>query len=86
MCIRDSYYAMQYLARLRQGEKILIHGAAGGVGVAAIQIAKHLGAVGFATAGTDEKREFLHFLCADYIFESRSVLSLIHHSGPTRPY
>lgn len=68
-----AYYAMHYLARLRQGEKILIHGAAGGVGVAAIQIAKHLGAVVFATAGTDEKRDFLRLLGADYIFDSRSL-------------
>jgi phthiocerol/phenolphthiocerol synthesis type-I polyketide synthase C len=68
-----AYYAMHHLARLQPGERILIHGAAGGVGIAAIQLAKHLGAVVFATAGSDEKRDFLRLMGADYIFDSRSL-------------
>jgi NADPH:quinone reductase-like Zn-dependent oxidoreductase/acyl carrier protein len=68
-----AYYAMHHLARLQRGERILIHGAAGGVGIAAIQIAKHLGAVVFATAGSDEKRDFLHLMGADFIFDSRTL-------------
>jgi len=67
------YYSLHYLARLQPGEKILIHGAAGGVGIAAIQIAKWLGAEIYATAGTDEKRDFLKLLGVDYIFDSRSL-------------
>jgi len=46
-----AYYALHELARLREGERVLIHGGAGGVGIAAIQLAKHLGAEIFATAG-----------------------------------
>lgn len=68
-----AYYAMQHLARLQKGERILIHGAAGGVGIAAIQIAKHLGAEVFATAGSDEKRDFLRLMGVDHIFDSRSL-------------
>jgi len=68
-----AYYAMHHLARLQPGERVLIHGAAGGVGVAAIQLAKHLGAVVFATAGSDDKRDFLRLLGADHIFDSRSL-------------
>lgn len=37
------YYALHHLARLQPGEKVLIHGAAGGVGIAAIQLAKWIG-------------------------------------------
>jgi NADPH:quinone reductase-like Zn-dependent oxidoreductase/acyl carrier protein len=67
------HYALNHLARLQEGEKILIHGAAGGVGVAAIQIAKWRGAEIFATAGSDEKRDFLRLLGADHVFDSRSL-------------
>jgi phthiocerol/phenolphthiocerol synthesis type-I polyketide synthase C len=53
---------------------VLIHGAAGGVGIAAIQVAKWLGAEIYATAGSDEKRDFLRLLGVDHIFDSRSLL------------
>jgi acyl transferase domain-containing protein/NADPH:quinone reductase-like Zn-dependent oxidoreductase/acyl carrier protein len=68
-----AYYAMHELARLREGEKVLIHGAAGGVGIAAIQLAKHVGAEIFATAGTGAKRDFVRLLGADHVFDSRSL-------------
>ncbi|NOS86930.1 MAG: SDR family NAD(P)-dependent oxidoreductase, partial [Methylococcaceae bacterium] len=45
----------------------------GGVGIAAIQIAKWLGAEIFATAGSDEKRDFLRLLGVDHVFDSRSL-------------
>ncbi len=67
------YYALHHLAQLREGERILIHGAAGGVGIAAIQFAKHVGAEIFATAGSDEKRDFVHLLGADHVLDSRSL-------------
>ncbi|MCU1750287.1 type I polyketide synthase [Pseudomonas sp. 6D_7.1_Bac1] len=67
------YYALHHLARLESGEKILIHGAAGGVGIAAIQIAKWCGAEIYATAGSDEKRDFLRLLGVDKVFDSRSL-------------
>ncbi|WP_394839471.1 SDR family NAD(P)-dependent oxidoreductase [Pendulispora rubella] len=45
-----AYYALVDLARLAPGERILVHAAAGGVGMAATQLARHLGAEVFATA------------------------------------
>ncbi|HWO22149.1 MAG TPA: SDR family NAD(P)-dependent oxidoreductase, partial [Kofleriaceae bacterium] len=45
-----AYYGLVDLARLRPGERVLIHAAAGGVGMAATQLARHLGAEVFATA------------------------------------
>ncbi len=51
-----AYHALLQKARLQPGEWVLIHGAAGGIGIAAIQIAKLYGARVIATASTDEKR------------------------------
>ncbi|WP_144107295.1 type I polyketide synthase [Paraburkholderia sp. BCC1886] len=68
-----AYYALCELARLRRGERVLVHGGAGGVGIAAIQLARHLGAEVFVTAGSDEKREFVRLLGADHVFDSRSL-------------
>ncbi|NEQ84376.1 MAG: zinc-binding dehydrogenase [Moorea sp. SIO2I5] len=68
-----AYYALLKLGRLRQGEKVLIHAAAGGVGMAAVQIAKWKGAQIFATAGSPEKRQFLHSLGIEHVMDSRSV-------------
>ena len=68
-----AYYALRHLARLGKGEKVLIHGAAGGVGIAAIQVAKWCGAEIFATAGSDEKRDFLRLLGIEQVFDSRSL-------------
>jgi len=67
------YYALHHLARLEPGEKVLIHGAAGGVGIAAIQVAKWLGAEIHATAGSDEKRDFLRLLGVHNVYDSRSL-------------
>ena len=50
MAFLTAYYALVDLARLRAGESILIHAAAGGVGMAAVQLARHLGAEVFGTA------------------------------------
>ncbi|WP_321336110.1 SDR family oxidoreductase [uncultured Cohaesibacter sp.] len=68
-----SYYALHYLARLEEGEWVLIHGAAGAVGLAALQIAKWRGARIIATAGNDEKRDFLRMLGADHVLDTRSL-------------
>ena len=67
------YYALRHLADLQEGERVLIHGGAGGIGIAAIQLARHLGAEVFATAGSDEKRDFVRLLGADHVFDSRSL-------------
>ncbi len=67
------HYALKHLADLQPGERVLIHGAAGGVGIAAVQLALHLGAEVFATAGSEEKRDFVHLLGADHVLDSRSL-------------
>ncbi len=68
-----AWYALNELGRLRQGESVLIQAAAGGVGLAAVQVAQHLGAEIFATAGSPEKREFLHSLGIRHVMDSRSL-------------
>jgi NADPH2:quinone reductase len=61
-----SYLALRLRGRVCPGEVVLVHAAAGGVGSAAVQLAKAFGAMVIATAGTDEKVEFCHSLGADY--------------------
>ncbi len=68
-----AYYALVWLANMRKGEKVLIHAGTGGVGQAAIQIAKELGLEVFATAGTPEKRQLLLELGADHAMHSRTL-------------
>ncbi|WP_302138317.1 type I polyketide synthase [Halomonas alkalicola] len=67
------YYALKHLARLAPGESVLIHGAAGGVGIAAIQVAQWLGAEVHATAGSDEKRDFLRLMGVTHLYDSRAL-------------
>ncbi len=67
------YYSLHHLARLQKGERILIHGAAGGVGLAAVQYALWVGAEIFASAGSVEKREFLRRIGAHHVVDSRSL-------------
>jgi len=50
-----AYHGIVRLANLRKGERLLVHAAAGGVGLASIQLGHHLGAEIFATAGSDKK-------------------------------
>ena len=68
-----AYYALVYVGRLRKGERVLIHAGAGGVGMAAIQLAQHLGAEVFATAGSEEKRSLLRSLGVRHVMDSRSL-------------
>jgi acyl transferase domain-containing protein/NADPH:quinone reductase-like Zn-dependent oxidoreductase/acyl carrier protein len=68
-----AYYSLHYIGRLREGERVLIHSATGGVGLAALQIARWLGAEIYATAGTQEKREFLRQQGVEYVSDSRTL-------------
>ena len=68
-----AWYALQHVARLRPGERVLIHGAAGGVGLAALQVARLLGADVYATVGSEEKRDFLRLLGVERLYDSRSL-------------
>jgi len=67
-----AYYSLVDCARLKRGEWVLIHGGAGGVGLAALQIAQWLGARAIVTAGSPEKRALALALGAEYAFDSRS--------------
>jgi NADPH2:quinone reductase len=61
-----SYLALRVRGRVSPGDVVLVHAAAGGVGSAAVQLAKALGATVIASAGTDEKVDFCRSLGADY--------------------
>ncbi|MEV5838663.1 SDR family NAD(P)-dependent oxidoreductase [Nocardia sp. NPDC052112] len=61
------------LARVQPGETVLIHGAAGGMGMAAVQVALRLGARVIATAGTEERRAQVRAVGAHEVLGSRSV-------------
>jgi myxalamid-type polyketide synthase MxaB len=67
-----AYYTLVYLAKLQPGEKVLIHAAAGGVGLAAIQIAQDIGAEIYATASTS-KWSLLESMGVKQIMNSRSL-------------
>ena len=66
-------FGLERLAGLRAGERVLIHAATGGVGLAAVRIAQLLGAEVFATAGSEPKRRLLRDLGVRHVFDSRSV-------------
>lgn len=66
-------YALLHLGRMRQGERVLIHAATGGVGQAAIQLAQQEGAEVFATAGSPEKRAFLRSQGIRHVMDSRKL-------------
>jgi acyl transferase domain-containing protein/acyl carrier protein len=66
-------YALGHLARLGRGERVLIHAAAGGVGLAAVQLAQRAGAEVFATASSPAKRDFLSSLGVRHVMNSRSL-------------
>lgn len=67
------HYGLGVLARLGAGDRILIHSAAGGVGLAAIAYARMCGAEVYATAGTAAKREWIRSLGVHQVFDSRSL-------------
>jgi acyl transferase domain-containing protein/acyl carrier protein len=66
-------YSLVTLARVKSGEQVLIHAATGGVGLAAISIARSLRASVIATAGNEEKRAYLRSLGIEHILDSRTL-------------
>ena len=66
-----SHLGLKYRARLQSGETLLVHGAAGGVGLTAVEIGKRLGAVVIATAGGEEKLQIAANAGADHLINSR---------------
>jgi len=68
-----AYYALVHLGNLAPGETVLVHGGAGAVGLAALQIARLRGARVIATAGSEEKRALLRTLGAEHVPSSRTL-------------
>jgi acyl transferase domain-containing protein len=67
-----AHHAFKNLARLQRGERVLIHAAAGGVGLAALQLARQLGAEVYATS-SQPKHDYLRSLGVRHLFDSRSL-------------
>ena len=72
VCYCTAFYALKTLANLQPDEKILIHAAAGGVGIAAIHLARQAGAEIYATASA-LKRDYVRSLGVEHVFDSRSL-------------
>lgn len=68
-----AYYGLVTLSQIGDGDTVLIHGGAGGVGLAALQIAKSRGATVIASAGSPAKRDLLLALGADHVVNSRAM-------------
>jgi NADPH:quinone reductase len=64
------YFALKLRGQLQAGESVLVHGAAGGVGTAALQVAKALGASTIAVVSTDEKERVAREAGADHVVRS----------------
>jgi NADPH2:quinone reductase len=80
-----AYHALVTLARASDGETALIHAAAGGVGTAAVQIAKLLGLRVIGTTSTEEKRKRLRELGADEVLDYSDFDSAITQLNGARP-
>ncbi len=68
-----AWYGLHDLARIKAGDKVLIHSATGGVGQAAIAIARAAGAEIFATAGSEQRRQLLRDMGIEHVYDSRSI-------------
>ncbi len=66
------HHALVERAGLAPGETLLVHGASGGVGLAAVEIGKHMGATVLATAGSDEKLALARAHGADHLINYRA--------------
>ncbi|WAC89959.1 type I polyketide synthase [Mycobacterium sp. Aquia_213] len=68
-----AWHSLVEVGRLAPGERVLIHSATGGVGLAAMAIAKMVGARIYTTAGSDAKRDMLAALGVEYVGNSRTA-------------
>ncbi|MFD3486531.1 SDR family NAD(P)-dependent oxidoreductase [Streptomyces sp. NPDC058665] len=68
-----AWYALRHVGRLSAGERVLIHSASGGTGLAAIAVARLLGAEVLATAGSEKKRRYLRDNGVSRVMDSRSL-------------
>jgi polyketide synthase 5 len=68
-----AWYGLYEQARISSSDRVLIHSATGGVGQAAIAIARAAGAHIYATAGNVERRELLRSMSIEHVYDSRSI-------------
>jgi polyketide synthase 5 len=68
-----AWYGLHDLAKIESGDKVLIHSAIGGVGRAAIAIARAAGAEIFATAGSLQRRQMLRDMGIEHVYDSRNI-------------
>lgn len=68
-----AWYGLNDLARIKAGDKVLIHSGTGGVGQAAIAIARMAGAEIFATAGSEQRRQLLRDMGIEHVYDSRTI-------------
>lgn len=68
-----AHYGLCHQARMTQGDRVLIHSAAGGLGLAATALARRAGAEVFATAGTEAKRTHLRSIGLEHVMRSRTL-------------
>ncbi|MFJ4518205.1 SDR family NAD(P)-dependent oxidoreductase [Streptomyces sp. NPDC088816] len=73
LVVATAWYALHDLARVEEGDRVLIHSAAGGLGLAAVQVARLLGAEVITTAGSPAKRDHLRGLGVRHVFDSRDL-------------
>ncbi len=87
LAFMTAIYALNRMAKIKAGERVLIHAAAGGVGQAAVQIAMNAGAEIFGTAGSPAKRAYLKSLGVHHVLNSRSldfaieIMEITHGQG-----
>lgn len=77
MNYQTAHFSLHRRGRLAAGEWVLVHGAAGGVGTAAIQIAKGAGATVIAVASTAAKRDLAASVGADHTIDSDGFLAAV---------
>ncbi len=68
-----AWYGLHDLAGIGSGDRVLIHSATGGVGQAAIAIARRAGAEIFATAGSPQRRQLLRDMGVEHVYDSRTT-------------
>ena len=67
-----AHVGLEHRAGLREGETLLVHGAGGGVGLAAVEVGKAMGATVIATAGSEAKRALARAHGADHVIDYRA--------------
>jgi thioester reductase-like protein len=68
-----AWIALHGVAKLRRGERVLVHAGAGGVGLAAIRLALRAGATVYATAGSEWKQNYLRTIGVEKVYSSRNL-------------